>query len=63
MVENAKKSRETATKIFPAEAEDTDRSQKIIFTVVLLTCVALFSTLFAFANDRRLLKNTIIDNK
>ena len=45
------------------EAEDTERRQKIIITVILLTCVALFSTLFALANDRRLLKNTNTDDR
>lgn len=43
--------------------EDVDRSQKIILTVVLLVCAASLSMLFAFANDRRFLKNNNIDDK
>jgi heme/copper-type cytochrome/quinol oxidase subunit 3 len=43
------------------ETEDDNKSRRVIIIAVLLSATALFSLLFAFANDRRLFKNTEID--
>lgn len=40
------------------ELADTTKTRQLIVTVVLLSSIAIFAVLFAFANDRRLLKNT-----
>jgi hypothetical protein len=48
-----------------ANVDDSNSERQVVITVVLLLSVAVFSILFAFANDRRLLKNsnTDIQNK
>ena len=43
------------------ETEDDNKTGRVIIIAVLLSATALFSLLFAFANDRRLFKNTEID--
>ena len=40
-----------------ATTEDTNKTRQVIVVVVLLSSVALFSVLFALANDRRMLKS------
>ncbi len=45
------------------EADGNNQTSQIIVTIILLSSVGLFFVLFAFANDRRLLKNVNIDSK
>lgn len=42
---------------------DTNKRRQVVITVILMSSVALFSILFAFANDRRLIKNTDTNNQ
>jgi hypothetical protein len=44
-----------------ANVDDSNSERQVVITVVLLLSVAVFSILFAFANDRRLLKNSNTD--
>ena len=45
------------------EVDDTNKRRQVVITVILMSSVALFSILFAFANDRRLIKNTDTNNQ
>ena len=43
--------------------DDSNKARQALVAVVLLSSVALFSVLFAFANDRRLMKNSDNDQE